>query len=70
MKSNNTFSRKQTAAILFTAVALLFTLFIKLIDVQPIGPNGSEVGFASINGAVADTIGVSLFWYDVSQTLA
>lgn len=69
MNNNRNQSRKRTAALAFTAAALLFTLLIKLIDVKPIGPNGSEVGFAAVNQAVAETIGVSLFWYEISQTL-
>ena len=56
-------------ALVVTAAALLFTVLLKLVDVQPIGPNGSEVGFAALNGAVADLLGVSVFWYDISQTL-
>ena len=54
---------------ILTAIALVFTVLVRFVDVQGIGPNGSDVGFASVNGAVSDTVGVSLFWYEVSQTL-
>ena len=66
-KKKQTKSRTD-AALLFTLIALIFTVLVKLVDVKAIGPNGSEVGFAALNGAVAGTIGVSAFWYDVSQT--
>ena len=69
MKEKNEPVRTQKTAICLTAAALLFTVLIKLVDVQQIGPNGSSVGFAALNGAVANALGVRLFWYDVSETL-
>ena len=54
---------------ILSAAALVFTVLVRFVDVQGIGPNGSDVGFASVNGAVSNTVGVSLFWYEVSQTL-
>lgn len=61
--------KKEQAALGFTLGALLFTILIKLVDVKPIGPNASSVGFAAVNGAVRDIIGVSTIWYDVSKTM-
>ena len=61
-------SRRLTAPLL-TAAALLFTVLVKLVDVQPIGPDASSVGFAAVNGAVSDALGVQLLWYDLSQGL-
>ena len=37
---------------IFIVVAILFTVLVKFVDVQPIGPNNSEVGFAAINNFV------------------
>ena len=34
------------------AAFVLFTFLIKVIDVKPIGPEGSKVGFAALNGFV------------------
>ncbi|MBO4872667.1 MAG: phosphatase PAP2 family protein [Lachnospiraceae bacterium] len=59
----------RNTAILLTAAALVFTVLVRFVNVQPIGPNGSEVGFASVNKAAAEAIGVSIFWYEISQTL-
>lgn len=42
---------------------LLFTLALCTIDVQPIGPNGSPVGLASINLAFHNLTGVHLALY-------
>ena len=69
MKNNKKTADTRNAAVILTAIALVFTVLVRFVDVQGIGPNGSDVGFASVNGAVSDTVGVSLFWYEVSQTL-
>ena len=38
---------------LLLAAFLLFTLLVKIVDVKPIGPQGSRVGFAALNQAMA-----------------
>lgn len=48
---------------------LIFTLLVKTVDVQPIGPEGSGVGFGALNGWVHETIGVHLWWYRVTEWL-
>ena len=40
------------------AAFALWTVLVHSIDVQAIGPNGSSVGFAALNKAVHETIGV------------
>ena len=44
-------------------LSVVFTVLAKVMDVQPIGPQGSEVGFAGINGFFARIIGVHKLWY-------
>lgn len=48
---------------------VLFTIAVKLIDVQSIGPEGSTVGFASLNRWVFETTGINLFWYHLTDWL-
>ncbi len=48
---------------------LAFTLLVKSVDVRPIGPMGSAVGFAALNGWVHETIGVHLWWYALTECL-
>lgn len=55
-------------AVLFLSF-LLFTVLVMCVDVQPIGPEQSEVGFASLNGWLHDTIGVHEGWYDATKYL-
>lgn len=56
------------SAILFVVFAV-FTYLVKTVDVQAIGPQNSEVGFAKLNGAVANAIGYNDFFYSLSEVL-
>ena len=38
-------------ALSFLAAFALWTVLVRLVDVQPIGPEGSRIGFAAMNGA-------------------
>ena len=48
------------------AVAIIYTLLVKYIDVQEIGPNDSLVGFATINNFMFNLTGVNMLWYDIT----
>lgn len=48
---------------------ILFTAMVKLIDVKPIGPKGSVVGFATINDIVFNFFGENLIWYHITDWL-
>ena len=56
-----------SASITFLVLFLIFTVLVITVDVQPIGPNGSKVGLATMNGAVADAIGYNGTWYTISE---
>ena len=56
-------------AILFT-VFIIYTLVIKFVDVQAIGPEGSEVGFAAINGFVSGIFGFNKLFYLGTKLIA
>ena len=68
--SNKMKNRKQALWISFAFFILFaaFTAVVMTVDVQPIGPQGTSVGLASINGAYAKTIGYRDGWYQLSQT--
>ena len=55
-------------AVLF-AVFILFTVLVCKVDVRAIGPQGSSVGFAGINGLVAKMFPYSGTFYKVSKLL-
>ena len=47
----------------------LWSAAVRLVDVQPIGPQGSAVGFATINGWVHSLAGVHMSLYTVTDWL-
>lgn len=48
---------------------ILYTICLTLIDVQKVGPRNSEIGFATMNQYLFRKIGVSSFWYQVTEVL-
>ena len=65
----NHVKRFMISAALFTAF-LLWTAMLCLIDVRPIGPLGSLVGLAALNGFVRDLIGVHFDLYIITDWLS
>ncbi|MBR5071318.1 MAG: phosphatase PAP2 family protein [Oscillospiraceae bacterium] len=61
--------RKFVDAAVLLAAALLFTLLVKVVDVQTIGPQDTSVGFAKINKAFSDLVGTNMFLYKLTQLL-
>ena len=51
------------------AAFALWTIAIQWIDVQPIGPRGSAVGFATLNGFVHNLTGVHMQLYTITDWL-
>lgn len=54
-------------SLILLAIAICYTALVKMIDVQAIGPENSEVGFATINGAFHNKFGFSEMFYKVSK---
>ena len=48
---------------------VLWTVAVKLIDVQPIGPEGSVVGFATVNRFVHALTGANMSLYNITDWL-
>jgi len=51
------------------AAFALWTGLVSTVDVQPVGPNGSEVGFAAANVMFHDTTGVHMSLYTITDWL-
>lgn len=49
---------------------VLLTVLLRLVDVQPIGPNGSSVGFATVNQIVHNFTGVNWYFYYITDLLS
>ena len=67
----NRFMRKNALrrAVIFGAVFVLLTVLLKLVDVRPIGPQDTEVGFAALNGAFHKLTGVHEGLYKLTEWL-
>ena len=48
---------------------VLWTVLVRFVDVRAIGPEGSSVGFAALNGFVHELTGVNWFLYTVTDWL-
>ena len=56
-------------AIVSTILFIVYTVLLIKVDVKPIGPNDSSVGFAKMNGWFRDLIGQNNFMYKLSEFL-
>ena len=56
-------------AVCLLAAFVLWTLAVTRVDVQAIGPEGSSVGFAALNGAFHTLTGVHLALYNLTDLL-
>ncbi len=59
--------RETLNILLLYFVFIVFTITVKTVDVQAIGPMDSKVGFATVNGFLHELIGEHLFWYKITQ---
>ena len=66
---NNKARKRLWMALGFLMAFALWTLLLGVVDVQPIGPNGTQVGFANINGYVHRMTGVNMTIYTVTDWL-
>lgn len=56
-------------AVLFIAAFVLWTALVSIVDVKPIGPQDSSVGFSALNGAVHRLTGVNMTLYTITDWL-
>ncbi len=57
------------STIVLTIITLLFTIAVKMIDLGPIGPQGSVVGFSAVNSAVFGFFGSNLIWDEITNVI-
>lgn len=56
-------------AILLTALFLIFTVLASTVDVQPIGPDGTKIGFAGLNEKTHTLLGENMTFYTATEIL-
>ena len=62
--------RKFTAALAWFGGFTLWTVLVQFVQVRPIGPEGSAVGFAALNGWFHDLTGVHMALYAITDWLS
>lgn len=65
----NKIKRTFCFAVIMLATFTIWTALIRIIDVKAIGPNGSEVGFASLNRFFHNLTGVNMTLYNITDWL-
>ena len=63
------FTRKLTIAGILLSMFAVWTAALRLLDVQPIGPEGTSVGFATVNGFVHNLTAVHWDLYVITDLL-
>ncbi len=53
--------------VIFLILFGLFTVLVKTVDVKPVGPQGSLIGFSTVNTALFNFFGQNSIWYTVSE---
>lgn len=61
--------KKWLIVLIFFIVALIYTICVKTIDVGSIGPEGSMVGFQTINNWFKNTVGYQELFYKLTKYL-
>ena len=69
MMQNRKPPAKLAAGGVLALIALIFTAAVRMLDVAPVGPAGTSVGFSHINLAVHEALGVHMAWYAATQIL-
>ena len=62
-----TYKHRMILALTLTILFLLILILVKTVDVASVGPNGTEVGFSTINASVHEGTGVRLGWYRLTE---
>lgn len=50
-------------------LSVIYTILVKYVDVAPIGPKSSSVGFSTLNKFVFNFLGRSNIWYNITEVL-
>lgn len=57
------------AAVIMLVTFAVWTVLVRTVDVRPVGPQDSKVGFATVNAAIHRVIGVNMNLYTVTDWL-
>ncbi|MBQ4031773.1 MAG: phosphatase PAP2 family protein [Bacilli bacterium] len=54
---------------LLLLIAIVYTFLVKYVDVSNIAPDGSKVGFATVNSSFKEMVGLKMGWYKFTKYL-
>ncbi len=54
-------------SVILTIVSIIYTILVNNVDVKPVGPNYSEVGFAILNSHIHELLGYNKIIYKISE---
>ena len=69
MRETEKFTRDLVAGAALLAAFATWTALVQLVDVQPVGQNGTNVGFATLNTWFHDLTGVHMALYTITDWL-
>ena len=61
--------KKTIAAGICFFLFLILIVAVKTVDVQAIGPEGTSIGLAGVNGSIHEAIGMQMIWYRITNYL-
>ncbi len=59
--------KKYLSPVFWGLCFIIFTILVKVVDVQPLGAQASLIGFANLNKAVFNLLGTNIFCYNLTQ---
>lgn len=48
-------------------LTVMLIVFVRFVDVEPIGPGGTRIGLSHLNQIVFHLFGVNMLWYDITD---
>lgn len=69
MRGTEKFARGFVVGMALLAAFVAWTALVQLVDVQPVGQNGTDVGFATLNTWFHDLTGVHMALYTITDWL-
>ena len=59
--------KNMIVSIILMVLSILYTVLVRIVDVKDIGPEGSNVGFSTINKYVSDLVDLNMTWYKITE---